>query len=115
MSTSTPPADRVIVAARRTRFTRPVTAYVVSGRIGVPGVVTPIRTATNTAGAPIPVPLGQSIAITPNEQDRLRPQWHLRDCDADPDRHQHRRAADPGRQAALRHRDHAERQDRLRR
>ena len=55
-----------VLAARRARRTRRVTAYVVSGRIGVPGVVTPIRTATNTAGPPITVPLAQSIAITPD-------------------------------------------------
>ena len=54
------------LAARRARRARRVTAYVVSGRTGVPGLVTPIRTATNTAGPPIPVPLGQSIAITPD-------------------------------------------------
>ena len=55
------------LAARRARRARRVTAYVVSGRIGVPGLVTPIRTATNTAGPPVPVgnePFG--IAITPN-------------------------------------------------
>ncbi|SRR5712691_7129390 len=33
---------------------------------GVPGVVTQIHTATSTAGQPIPIPLGQSIAITLN-------------------------------------------------
>jgi hypothetical protein len=41
------------LAVRRARRTRRVTAYVVSGRIGVPGLVTPIRTASNTAGPPI--------------------------------------------------------------
>jgi hyaluronoglucosaminidase len=43
-----------------------VTAYVVSGGSGVPGVVTPIHTATSTTGQPIPIPLGQSIVITLN-------------------------------------------------
>jgi len=65
MSTSTPSAAPVVGAARRARFTRPVTAYVVSGGNGVPGGVTPIRTATNTAGPPITVGIGPSaIAIT---------------------------------------------------
>ena len=66
MSTSAPSAARTVRADRSARFTRPVTAYVVSGGNGVPGVVTPIRTATNTAGAPIMVPMGHSSAITPN-------------------------------------------------
>lgn len=65
MSTSTPSAARAVRADRRARFTRPVTAYVVSGGNGVPGVVTPIRTASNTAGPPITVGIGPSaIAIT---------------------------------------------------
>ena len=55
-----------VLAALRARRARRVTAYVVSGGSGVPGAVTPIRTATNTAGPPIPIPLGQTIAITPN-------------------------------------------------
>ena len=54
------------LAVRQARRARRVTAYVVSGSIGVPSLVTPIRTATNTAGPPIPVPLAQSIAITPD-------------------------------------------------
>ena len=54
------------LAVRQARRARRVTAYVVSGRIGVPGLVTPVRTASNTAGPPIPVPLAQSIAITPD-------------------------------------------------
>ena len=53
------------LAARRARRARRVTAYVVSGRIGVPGLVTPIRTATNTAGPPITVGIApNAIAIT---------------------------------------------------
>ena len=67
MATSTPSAARVSRAARGARFRRPVTAYVVSGSGPGPGAVTPIRTATNTAGPPITVgnqPFG--IAITPN-------------------------------------------------
>lgn len=55
-----------VPAARRAWHARRVTAYVVSGGSGVPVVVTPIHTATSTAGQPIPIPLGQSIAITPN-------------------------------------------------
>src|SRR5450631_3204224 len=56
-----------VLAARRARRARRVTAYVISGGSGVPGTVTPIRTATNTAGPPITV--GNQpfdIAITSN-------------------------------------------------
>jgi hypothetical protein len=64
MSTSTPTAARAVRASRSARLTRPVTVYVVSGN-GGPGAVTPIRTATNTAGAPIIVGTDPSaIAIT---------------------------------------------------
>ena len=48
------------LAVRQARRARRVTAYVVSGRIGVPGLVTPVRTASNTARPPITVPLAQS-------------------------------------------------------
>ena len=87
MSTSTPSAPRVAEGARGPRFARHVTAYVVSGGGGVPGAVTPIRTATNTAGAPIMIPLGQSIAITPNGRTAYVPNRRRTDGDADPDRH----------------------------
>jgi len=44
-----------------------VIAYVVSGSVGSPTVVTPVDTATHTAGLPIvPAKGGQSIAATPN-------------------------------------------------
>ncbi len=65
MAASTPSAARVSRAARGPRFRRPVTAYVVSGSGLGPGAVTPIRTATNTAGPPITVGTGpDAIAIT---------------------------------------------------
>ena len=55
------------LAIRQARRARRVTAYVVSGRIGAPGLVTPVRTASNTAGPPITVGPGPfDIAITPN-------------------------------------------------
>ena len=122
------------------------------------GTVTPIATATNTAGPPI------TVGSDPwcdrdhaGRQDRLRRQRRLGHGDPDRDRHQHRRAADHGRkqppmpsrsrrtarpptspttlghgdpdrdrhqhrrpadhgrQRTLCHRDHAGRQDRLRR
>ena len=62
-----------MLAARRARRARRVTAYVVSGSTSVPAVVTPIRTATNTAGPPIPIPLGQTINH-PQRQNGLRPE-----------------------------------------
>jgi hypothetical protein len=53
------------LAARRAMRARRMTAYVVSGGSGVPGAVTPIRTATNTAGSAITVGIGPTaIAIT---------------------------------------------------
>ena len=56
-----------VLAARRARRARRVTAYVISGGSGVPGAVTPIRTATNTAGPPIPVgKVPDPIVITPD-------------------------------------------------
>jgi len=65
MATSPPSAARVSRAARGARSRRPVTAYVVSGSGLGPGAVTPIRTATTTAGAPITVGTGpDAIAIT---------------------------------------------------
>ena len=132
-------ASAARMAGRRARRARRVTVYVVSGRTGVPGLVTPIRTATNTAGPPIPVPLAQSIAITPDGKTAYVPNARnpavtpIRTAtntagppipvgnspfgivitpngktayvvdtkgqhgDPDPDRQQHRRAADPGR------------------
>ena len=54
-----------VLAARRARRVRRVTAYVVSGSTSVPAVVTPIRTGTNAAGPAIPVGSGPfGIAIT---------------------------------------------------
>ena len=57
--------EGAVPTVRRARRARRVTAYVVSGRTGVPGMVTPIRTATNTAGPPITVGIApNAIAIT---------------------------------------------------
>ena len=91
----------------------PVTAYVANFGSGT---VTPIATATNTAGPPITVgsePVGHRDHA--GRQDRLRHQLRLGHGDPDRDRHQHRRPADHGRQQPRCHRDHAGRQDRLRR
>ena len=90
------------------------TAYVVNDGSGT---VTPIATATNTAGTPIPVGSHPRLHRDhPGRQDRLRRQ---RRCSATvtpiTHRHQHRRAADPGRRRPVGHRDHPGRQDRLRR
>ena len=60
--------------------------------------MTPIATATNTAGPPIPVgdyPL--AIAITPDGKTAYVANCGLGHGDPDHDRHQHRRPADPGR------------------
>ena len=64
--------------------------------------MTPIATATNTAGPPIPVgtaPLCDRDHA--GRQDRLRHQRRLGHGDPDRDRHQHRRAADPDRKRPL--------------
>ena len=79
------------------------TAYVLNS---AGDTVTPIRTATNTAGPPIPVgnePFG--IAITPNGKTAYVT-GRNRLSNPDPDRHQHRRTADHGRDRPECHRDH---------
>ena len=79
------------------------------------GTVTPIDTATNTAGAPIPVGSSPSRHRDhAGQQDRIRRQPGVGDRDPDRYRDQHGRCPDPGRVLPHRHRDHAGRQDRVR-
>ena len=73
----------------------PVTAYVANDGSGT---VTPIATATNTAGPPITVGNDPCHRDHAGRQDRLRRQRRLGHGDPDRDRHQHRRAADHGRE-----------------
>ena len=78
----------------------PVTAYVVNENDFGAGTVTPIATATNTAGPPIKVGSDAGpIAITPDGKTAyvVNAGTLLGHGDPDRDRDQHRRAADHGR------------------
>ena len=78
--------------------------------------MTPINTATNTAGTPITVGSRPgAIAITPDGKTAYVVDTRLGHGNPDRDRDQHRWHADHGRRLPVRHRDHAEREDRLRR
>ena len=78
--------------------------------------VTPINTATNTAGPLITTgTFPWAIAITPDGKTRLRLQYRLALGHPDQHRYQHRRPPHQDRGQPHRHRDHAGREDRLRR